>query len=327
MVGTATPLKPTVVSPPTAPAPVPQATEAVRVYGHSCEGMPELADSSVDLIVTSPPYWVSPQDRLLAPALLKDRMDATPADYPALLDLLARCFAECLRVLKPGGICCVNVASTIVKEQFFPLPYHLVSHLESVGFRVKDTIIWRRWRGWDHRGGIVIQNPYPGYYRPNRVHEYVLIFEKPGPPIYRERTEEERQASRIPIDALLFHEINNDIWNILPVQPQSRLRAANGQPHPCPFPEELAHRLITLYSYTNELVLDPFSGSGTTAKIAHLTARRFVGYEVNPAFRALTQARIQERTIDRQRRVCRFVPVETVEKRTRVRSVDGNDGA
>jgi modification methylase len=276
--------------------------------------MAELADGSVDLMVTSPPYWVRPDDPLLAPATLKDGKDDTPANYDALLSLLSRCFAECFRVLKPGGIACVNVATTIVDGRFYPLPFHLVPVLEKVGFQMKESIIWRRWRGWDKRGGILIQNPYPGYFRPNRVHEFVLIFEKPGPPIYKGRNEREREASRIAVDALLLHEVNNDIWNVLPVQPQTRIKTPEGLPHPCPYPEELAYRLITLYSYRGDLVLDPFTGSGTTAKVARLTGRNFVGYEVNPAFTALARQRVQEPTLARQRRVCRFIPVEEVEK-------------
>lgn len=283
---------------------------AVTLHNHSCEAMPELADGTVDLIVTSPPYWVRPDDALLAPALLRDKEQGTPTDYDELLALLSRCFAECYRVLKPGGVACVNVASTIVKERFYPLPYHLVPVLEKLGFVMKESIIWRRWRGWDHRGGVLIQNPYPGYFRPNRVHEYVLVFEKPGPPIYRDRSQEEREASRIAVDALLFHEISNDTWNILPVQPLQRTKTVEGFRHPCPFPEELAYRLITLYSYIGDQVLDPFTGSGTTAKVAHLTDRRFVGYEVNPAFRALAQERAKQPNLARQKKVARFVEVE-----------------
>ena len=265
---------------------------------------------SVDLIVTSPPYWVRPDDPLLAPALLRDGEQGTPEDYQGLLDLLSRCFTECYRVLKPGGIACVNVASTIVKDRLYPLPYHLVPLLEKVGFVMKESIIWRRWRGWDHRGGVLIQKPYPGYFFPNRVHEYVLVFSKPGPPIYQGRTQDERQRCRVPVDALLFHEINNDMWNILPVQPLRRTQTPEGLRHPCPFPEELAYRLIALYSYAGDLVLDPFTGSGTTAKVAHLLSRRFVGYEVNPAFIALAQERLKETAIERQKKVARFVAVE-----------------
>lgn len=283
-----------------------QETPAVRLLNHSCEAMPELPDGSIDLIVTSPPYWVDPNDKLLQSALLKDRQSAVPQSYEALLDFLCQCFTECWRVLKPGGFAAVNVASTRIKGKMYPLPFDLTVRLLQRGWVLQEEFIWRRWRGWDKRGGVVIQNPYPGYFYPNRIFEYVLLLKKPGPPIYEARTEEEREASRITVDALLHHEINNNIWNILPVQPQQRTRGTMGLRHPCPFPEELAYRLVSLYSYMGDMVLDPFSGSGTTAKVAHLLGRRFVGYEVNPDFIELTNVRLSEPGLRRERRVCRF---------------------
>jgi modification methylase len=278
----------------------------VRLHGHSCEAMPELSDGSVDLIVTSPPYWVDPEDPLLKNALLQDGERRTPDSYGALLSFLSECFAECWRTLKPGGFACVNIASTRVKGKLYPLPFDLSVRLLASGWELQDEIVWRRWRGWDKRGGVVIQHPYPGYFYPNRVFEYVLVFRKPGPPIQEGRSEEAREASRIAVDHLLLHEVNNSIWNVLPVQPRSRARSAAGVSHPCPFPDELAYRLVTLYSYVGDRVLDPFAGSGTTGKVARLTGRRFVGYEVNPAFLALAQERITEPTVRRERRVCRF---------------------
>ena len=293
---------------------VSQNKDKIRLVNRSCENMVELGDNSVDLIVTSPPYWVDPKDAKLGPALLRDGNRDTPQTYNELLALLSRCFAECLRVLKPGGIAAVNVASTLVKGKYYALPFHLAVLLEKQGWTIKEEIIWRRWRGWDRRGGVLIQNPYPGFFYPNRIFEYVLLLSKPGgTPIYKGRSEAEKEASRIPIDELLFHEVANNIWNILPVQPMTRARAARTDtqetllPHPCPYPDELAYRLITLYSYKGDVVLDPFSGSGTTAKVASLTGRNFVGYEINPDFIALTKKRLQnETTVRRERRVSRF---------------------
>ncbi len=286
-----------------------QNKETIRLINRSCENMTELVENSIDLIVTSPPYWIDPNDKALGPALLRNDKRDTPQTYDELVALLERCFAECLRVLKPGGIAAVNVASTLVKGRYFALPFHLATLLEKQGWTIKEEIIWRRWRGWDRRGGVVIQNPYPGCFYPNRIFEYVLLFSKPGgPSIYQNRTSEEKEASQIIVDDLLYHEINNNIWNILPVQPQQRSKAANTlRPHPCPYPDELAYRLITLYSYKGDVVLDPFSGSGTTAKVASLTGRQFVGYELNPDFIALTKHRLAtETSLRRERRIARF---------------------
>jgi site-specific DNA-methyltransferase (adenine-specific) len=278
-----------------------------RIYHRSCEAMAELRDGSVDLIVTSPPYFVDTRDGFMRPALLREAADVDadtriPDTYEALIGLLQRCFGECWRVLKPGGFCCVNVASTLVKGKLYPRPFDLAVRLRDAGWVLREEIIWRRWRGWDKRGGVVIQKPYPGYWFPNRVFDYVLVFKKPGGvPIYQGRTDEEKEASRVRVDDLLFHEVNNNIWNILPVQPGSK------KGHPCPFPEELPARLIELYSYTGDLVLDPFTGSGTTGRVAIMLDRKFVGYEVNPDFARLARQRLEDTSpLRRERRVCRF---------------------
>ena len=265
--------------------------------------MPQVPDASVSLMLTSPPYWVDPTDTYLGPALLRDTRGGTPQTYEQLLALLKRCFEECLRVIKPGGVLAVNVASTRVKGRLYPLPFDLALLLQKQGWRMKEEIIWRRWRGWDRRAGHLIRHPFPGYFFPNRVFEYVFVFHKPGPPLYAGRTQEEKEASRLVIDDLYVHETANNIWNILPVQPGTSR-------HPCPFPEELAYRLVSLYSYRGDVVLDPFAGSGTTLKVARLLQRRWVGYEQNPVFADLARHRVQEGMLARQRRVTRFVNLE-----------------
>jgi DNA modification methylase len=137
--------------------------------------------------------------------------------------------------------------------------------------------------------------------------EYVLVFQKPGgKPLLVERTEEERKASCFPIDDLYTKEIAHNLWHIAAVQPHT-------SPHPSPFPEELAYRLISLYSYVGDTVLDPFVGSGTTAKVARLTGRDYIGYETNPAFFRLAQQRIEDTTLHRQRWIVRFEPAAGTE--------------
>ena len=270
-----------------------------RLYQKSCQRMEELNENSIDLIVTSPPYWIDSRNDLFAAALAKTEYEPITG-YADFLIWLQGCFAECFHVLKPGGFCCVIVATTLVKGAMYPLPFHLVARMEEVGFTFHQDILWHRWRGWDKRGGNVIKHPYPGYYLPNRVIEYVLVFVKPGGKrIFAERTEEERQRSRIVVDDLLTKEIAQNLWHIAPVMPGT-------SPHPCPFPEELAYRLITLYSYAGETVLDPFLGSGTTAKVAKLTGRNYVGYEMQPEFLRLSKKRLKEKTIERQDWIQRF---------------------
>jgi DNA modification methylase len=274
----------------------------VALYNRSCERMAELEDDCVDLIVTSPPYFIDPNDAYVAPAQLREHDAAPPVPtYGELLEMLSRCFAEVYRVLKPGGFCAVNVASTRVNGKLCPLPFDLVVRMLVSGWELREEFIWWRWRSWDRRAGHLISRPYPGFYFPSRVHEHVLLFAKAGPAIHEGKPPAEKEESRLLLTGDFYaHEVANSVWNILPVQP------ANRKGHPCPFPEELAYRLIALYSYKNDLILDPFMGSGTVGKVARLLGRRFAGYEVHPAFVRLAQERIQETEVQRERSICRF---------------------
>lgn len=120
--------------------------------------------------------------------------------------------------------------------------------------------------------GVTIQKPYPGYYYPNIMTEYVLVFRNPGEGNHRARSHAEREAARIPINRVFTMDVANNIWHIAPVPP-------GHLDHPCPFPEEIPYRLIQLYSYPGDIVLDPFAGSGQTLKITKHLGRHFVGYE------------------------------------------------
>jgi DNA modification methylase len=117
--------------------------------------------------------------------------------------------------------------------------------------------------------------------------EYILVFRKPGVPIYRDRSAPEKAAAEVPINRLFTLDIANNIWHIAPVPP-------GHLDHPAPFPEEIPHRLISLYSYPGELVLDPFLGSGQTIKVAKWLDRQYVGYEVIEKYVQLSQRRLDE---------------------------------
>lgn len=228
-----------------------------QLFAHSCQRMRELADASIDLVVTSPPYWNDPQDEYLRPAAAHDASlaagveeleeepqertqtsppqklasknlttsdlptrnlrnthltnatptNATPTNaglttYAAFLKWLQDCLSECYRVLKPGRFCAVVVATSLAQGKMFPLPFHLVERLERIGFLFHQDILWQRWRGWDKRAGSFIQQPFPGYYYPNRCIEYVLVFRKPGPKLYEGRSLQEKQGSRFATNGL-----------------------------------------------------------------------------------------------------------------------------
>jgi site-specific DNA-methyltransferase (adenine-specific) len=119
------------------------------------------------------------------------------------------------------------------------------------------------------------------------MNEYILVFRKPGPKIYKVRSTEEKSNAKYMIDTLFTKETANNIWHIAPVPP-------GFIDHPAPFPEEIPHRLITLYSYPDEIVLDPFAGSGQTLKVARALGRNFIGFENIPSYVELATKRIGE---------------------------------
>lgn len=273
------------------------------LYHGSCESMSQLNDDSMRLIVTSPPYWGAQRDSLFAgaaPQTTQSGQASTIPDYNEYFAWLKRCFRECYRVLKPGRLCAVQIGTTLINKQMMPIPFHFVGLMENIGFTFHQDILWHRWRGYDRRAGNTIRHPYPGYYLPNRDVEYVLVFRKPGGKrLFEAPSPALRESSRLFIDDLFIRHITSNLWHIATVQPGTF-------PHPCPSPEELFYRLITLYSFKGENILDPFLGTGTTAKVARLTERIPYGYEANPAFLSLARKRVWETQIKRQRWLIRF---------------------
>jgi modification methylase len=260
----------------------------VRLFLKSCESMDELEDASVALTVTSPPYWNAiDYDRHAADSNQWFRTrDGGP--YEDYLEFLRRSFSEVLRVTKPSGFCAIVIGTVLFGKKHYPVPFHLSSVMEDLGWLFHEHITWYKVTGGVKRARVFIQQPFPGYFYPNMMTEHILIFRKPGPkPIYKEQGREAKVNSRVPIDELFKKEIANNIWHIAPVPP-------NQKHHPCPFPEEIPLRLILLYSYRGDLVLDPFLGIGATAKVALALGRRAVGYEVKPEYMKLAKRRIRE---------------------------------
>ncbi len=156
-----------------------------------------------------------------------------------------------------------------------------------------QDIIWHKVTGGVKRAGVFIQKPYPGYFYPNIMTEYILIFRKPGPQIYRGKGQVYREEAKVKVQRLFTNEIANTVWHIAPVPPRCL-------EHPCPFPEEIPYRLIQLYSYPNDLVLDPFCGSGQTLKVAGHLGRHYCGYDISREYVELARKRISEPLAVRQ---------------------------
>jgi site-specific DNA-methyltransferase (adenine-specific) len=235
-----------------------------RIFGHSSEQMDELPDCSVHLMVTSPPYNAGKEYD----------QDLTLEDYLALLH---RVWKETLRVLVPGGRACINIAN-LGRKPYIPLHAFIISDMLSLGYLMRGEIIWDKgasssastaWGSWRSASNPTLRD----------VHEYILIFSKDT---FGRKKSAEKQSGISRDD---FLENTKSIWSF----PAASARKIG---HPAPFPVELPQRLIELYSFPTDIVLDPFMGSGTTAIAALSGGRDYVGYETIPDYVKLAQDRI-----------------------------------
>lgn len=262
-----------------------------RLFASSCESMCEIPSNEVALTVTSPPYWN---------AIDYDVHSKDPgqnyrsrgyaigySEYHDYLEWLGRISSEVQRVTKPGGFYALVVGTVLLKGRHYPLPFDLTNRLVGLGWEFWQDFIWHKVTGGVKRAGVFIQRPFPGYFYPNLMTEYILVFRKPGTPIFRGRDKDAFDTSRFEINRLFTNDIANNVWHIAPVPP-GHLQ------HPCPFPEEIPWRLINLYSYRGDLVLDHFAGSGQTLKVARYLGRSFVGYDINEQYVEYALARMNE---------------------------------
>ena len=221
-----------------------------KIFLHTSENMSELPDNSVHLMITSPPYNVGKEyDENL-----------TLDEY---LSMLINVWKETYRVLVPGGRACINVAN-IGRKPYLPLNAFIVSDMIELDYIMRGEIIWNKgasagvscaWGSWLSASNPVLRD----------VHEYILVFSK---------LDFKREKGESTIDKEKFLESTKSIWDIT-------TESAKKIGHPAPFPLELPTRLIELYSFKGDIVLDPFMGSGTTAIAAEKTKRQWVGYDIS----------------------------------------------
>ncbi len=235
-----------------------------KIFCKSSEDMAELPDSSVHLMVTSPPYNVGK---------VYDQ-DFTLKEY---LELLSRVWREVYRVLVPGGRACINVAN-LGRKPYIPVRSYVTEGLLAQGFLMRGEIIWNKaasaagstaWGSWRSPANPTLRD----------VHEYILIFCKLR---FARPNNLGRQAT---ISREEFLEFTRSVWTF----PAESARKVD---HPAPFPVDLPYRLIQLYTYEGEVVLDPFMGSGSTAIAALKAGRHFLGYEKSPEYVRLAEERI-----------------------------------
>jgi len=241
-----------------------------KIFCKSSEQMDELPDDSVHLMVTSPPYNAGKEyDENL-----------TLEEYR---NFLRTVWKEVFRVLVPGGRACVNIAN-LGRKPYIPLHAFVLEDLLGLGFLMRGEIIWNKaasaspstaWGSWLSAANPTLRD----------IHEYILVFSKSG--FSRGDSKNEKRRRKSTISKEEFLEFTKSVWTF-PAESARRVG------HPAPFPVELPYRLIQLYTFEGEVVLDPFAGSGQAGIAAIKTRRRYVGYETGEEYVKLAERRIRE---------------------------------
>ena len=237
-----------------------------KIFCKSSEKMVELPDNSVHLMVTSPPYNVGKE---------YDE-DLSLEEY---YNLLKNVFKETHRVLVPGGRVAINIAN-VGRKPYIPLHSGMIQIMSDLGFLMRGEVIWDKgssaggscaWGSWKSASNPVLRDS----------HEYILVFSKED--FQRKKHPEKKNT----ISRDEFLELTKSIWKF-------NTESAKKVKHPAPFPVELPRRLIQLYTFEGDVILDPFIGSGSTAIAAINSKRHFVGYDNSKEYVDIANKRISK---------------------------------
>lgn len=237
-----------------------------KIRCKSSTDMSELPENSIHLMVTSPPYNVG-----------KDYdQDLSLNEYR---DILIKVFKETYRVLVDGGRACINIAN-LGRKPYIPLHRFIIEDMNAIGFLMRGEILW------DKGSSASSSTAWGSYLMANNpvlrdIHEYILVFCKGT----FSRKNPQHRKSTISRDEFL--DFTKSIWRF------SAERATKVK-HPAPFPVELPYRLIQLYTFEDDVVLDPFVGSGTTCIAALKTNRKYIGYDIDKKYCSIAEQRIKK---------------------------------
>ncbi len=250
------------------------------IYNGDCREMNEVSDNGVSLIITSPPYWQLKDYGV-------DNQIGFDDDYESYINNLNIVWKECFRVLKNGCRLCINVGDQFARSVYYgrykiiPIHSEIIRFCETIGFDYMGKIIWQKTTTMNTTGGGSVMGSYP-YPRNGIVkldYEYILLFKKQGkapPPSV------EQKGKSI---------MSNEEWNTF-FSGHWNFAGVKQDKHLAMFPEELPRRLIRMFSFVGETVLDPFAGSGTTAKVARELGRNSINYEINPDFLPIIKEKV-----------------------------------
>lgn len=255
------------------------------IINGDCRKMSELKDQSVHLIVTSPPYWQLKDYG-------SDKQIGFNDSYEQYINHLNLVWKECHRVLHDGCRLCINIGDQFARSVYYgrykviPIHSEIIRFCETIGFDFMGQIIWQKTTTTNTTGGAAVMGSFP-YPRNGIVKldfEYILLFKKQG--IAPKPTLEQKELSAM----------SNEEWNTY-FNGHWYFNGAKQDKHLAMFPEELPKRLIRMFSFPQETVLDPFMGSGTTAAVARKLGRNSVGYEINSDFIPLIKSKIGGETL------------------------------
>jgi len=255
------------------------------ICGDNVDILSKFDDEIVDLTITSPPYrnaidydmhvkhGNNPQKNY------RGKLSIKVSQY---IEEIGSVFNEVKRVTRDGGYCCIVIGNEINKGTLEPLPALLVAKLNQQGWNLHEEIVWHKVTGGANRAGSFVQHPYPSYFRANIMHEVILVMRKG-----KNRLRKMEHAFTNIDPNIVWKEIVNSVWHIAPVPP-------GFLEHPCPFPEEIPYRLINLYSNVDDVILDPFNGTGQTTKVAKYMERRFLGIDIHQQYVDYAKSRLKE---------------------------------
>ncbi len=251
--------------------------------------MNDINDESIHLVITSPPYWQ-----------LKDygseEQIGFDNDYETYINNLNLTWQECFRVLHKGCRLCINIGDQFARAAYYgrykiiPIHTEIIKFCEIIGFDFMGQIIWQKATTMNTSGGASIMGSYP-YPRNGIVkldYEFILLFKKPGNGPKPSQKQKEKSA----MTTKEWNTYFNGHWNFPGVKQDKHLAM---------FPVELPYRLIKMFSFAEETVLDPFLGSGTTALAAKKLGRNSIGYEINSNFNKIIESKLEQANLEEKR--------------------------